>query len=219
MNKFLHKTLIFLSLVMVVSAMYLYFAQDLNTQAATVTSSLSSSSLSTSAIDSINSASPGVSDKISQDIAFLSTLTSLTRIKIDTSIFSDQSFGNLKDNTVLLEEAVPGRPNPFAPIDNSNIASTAPTSPVVTDQPTQVTEKSALLAGIVSDTNGVTTVYFDYGPTPNLGSSTKPAKLSLIGTFVTPISLLKSKTAYFFRAVAKINGVLHYGEVISFTTN
>lgn len=61
-----------------------------------------------------------LTDKINEDTAFLSTLIGLSGIKIDTSIFSNQTFSSLVDNHVKInsaDEGAPGRPNPFAPID------------------------------------------------------------------------------------------------------
>lgn len=51
--------------------------------------------------------------------AFLSTLLSLNKIKIDGSLFKTPAFSKLQDNTVPIsnEGGVIGRPNPFASID------------------------------------------------------------------------------------------------------
>lgn len=58
--------------------------------------------------------------QITEDTAFLSTLIGLSGIKIDTAMFSNQTFSSLIDNHVKInsaDEGAPGRPNPFAPID------------------------------------------------------------------------------------------------------
>ncbi len=58
--------------------------------------------------------------QITEDTAFLSTLIGLSGIKIDTAMFSSQTFSSLVDNQVKInsaDEGIPGRLNPFAPID------------------------------------------------------------------------------------------------------
>lgn len=215
MNKTSNKILIILSVAILLLGVYVYFSNDLNVQAADSDSSLVSSQ-SNSPVSPLNSAS---SDQISQDTAFLSTLISLTKIKIDTSIFSSTAFNSLNDNTVILESGIPGRPNPFAPVSTGLNPIKISDSPVVTNVPTQITNKAALLNGTTNNTEGVTSTYFEYGPTPTLGKITPVAKQSLIGTFGANITGLTPETTYFFRAVAKINGAVKYGDVISFNTN
>ena len=218
MNTTYNKFLILIALVAITSGVFTYVSNNLDVLPSTQTSSALSTSSSQGGIPTTDTVSD-VNDKISQDTAFLTTLVSLTKIQINTSIFSDAGFKALKDNTVVIEQVTPGRPNPFAPVNNNVITSNTPAYPVVTNEPTQVTDKSALLSGGVEDVNDNTITYFDYGPTESLGKSTPPVKQSLIGNFVTSVTNLKPKTAYFFRAVAKINGTVHNGEIISFTTN
>ena len=43
-------------------------------------------------------------------------LKKMSFVKLDDSIFSNQLFINLKDNTVILDRQDVGRQNPFAPI-------------------------------------------------------------------------------------------------------
>ena len=43
-------------------------------------------------------------------------LKKMSFVKLDDSIFSNQLFINLKDNTVLLDKQEVGRENPFSPI-------------------------------------------------------------------------------------------------------
>lgn len=52
--------------------------------------------------------------------SFLTTLLSLNKIKIDSTLLKSQTFSKLQDNTVPISNdgGVVGRPNPFAPIDN-----------------------------------------------------------------------------------------------------
>jgi len=162
---------------------------------------------------------PGLSteDKTNQDTAFIYTLTSLNTLKVETAFFADPLFRKLRDNSVSLGEVGEvGRKNPFLPING--LPNTTQRSPVVNDKE-QVTDKTVVLNGAVDSTQGVTSVYFEYGPTEALGKATAPLKLSLIGSFSATITGLTPKTTYFYRAVAKIDGVVNYGEIISFTTN
>jgi hypothetical protein len=211
-----NKFLIVLAVAIMLGGLYVYFYKDLNVSAATQTQSDSSLSSSITGNPSLSS----LDDKIAEDTAFLSTLVSLTTINIDTSLFSNQSFNALNDNTVKLEPVAAGRQNPFAAIDVTSLDNASvSTSPVITNQPTQVTDKTAILNGAVNSASGVTSTYFEYGPTASLGKTTQSAKQSLVGTFIMNISGLASKTTYFFRAVAKINGSIVNGEIISFNTN
>jgi hypothetical protein len=216
MNTISNKLLAALALLLILSGGYVYFSQNLDVSAADSSSSLVSTSGNLPTAGALGNTK---SAKISEDTAFLYTLTSLTRIKIDTSLFTDPSFSALTDNTVVLEPAVAGRPNPFAPIDRGVPLANAPIALVVTNQPDQITAKSALLNGTTNNTPGVTSVYFEYGPTATLGKVTPVAKQSLIGSFGANITGLVHSTTYFYRAVAKINNTLFYGDIVSFNTN
>lgn len=220
MNTLHNKFLGFLVISVLLIGAYVYFSNNINVQAAATDSSspLSSSSNGGGANNPLSG--KDINDtKIAEDTAFLYTLTSLTKIKIDTTLFNDSSFNALNDNTVTLEPTITGRPNPFAPIAGT-LPSGIQVKAVITNAPDQITNKSAVLNGATSNPQLLaSSVYFEYGPTPTLGKLTPVAKQSLIGTWSASITGLKSGTAYFFRAVAKINGALEYGEVISFTTN
>ncbi len=210
-----NKLLIVVAVALLVGGVYMYFSNGLSVQAADSSSSLVSSNTSSS---SNGNAVTGTGDQqIAEDTAFLETLTSLTKINIDPSLFSDKSFQALNDNTVVLEQVTPGRPNPFAPIDTTGGAVVV--SPVITNDATQITARTAILNGATSNLQGVTSTYFEYGPTPTLGRVTPPVSQSLIGSFVSNISGLTSGTTYFYRAAAKANGSILYGDVVSFTTN
>jgi len=215
MNKFFNKFLIVMVGIILLSGLYIFFSDSLNSEAA---GSSTDSSLSSST--GANPASVATIDqKIAEETAFISTLASITDIKIESALFSNKLFTDLKDNNVDLQEDSVGRINPFALIDaNSaqNIASFAPG--VVTNAATQITNKGAIFSGTVTGPN-VTSTYFEYGITESLGKVTPPVKQSLIGGFVTTINGLNSKTQYFYRADAKVNGVPIQGTVVSFTTN
>jgi hypothetical protein len=200
-------------IIVILIALYMQFSSSLKSEADTT------SPLSSSLADSYTGGAPGSTDnQIAQDTAFLQTLTSLTRIKIDASVFSNKSFLSLKNNEVMIESVVAGRPNPFAVIDlATSETNTTKASQVVTETPTQVTATSALFGGTTSVS--ASNSYFEYGTTATLGKSTTPGLLSLVGTFNAKVTGLTPKTEYYVRAVSKIAGVLTYGEVISFNTN
>lgn len=63
---------------------------------------------------------------------FLTVLLSVKSIKLDDSIFSDQSFANLQDSSIFLTPpGDEGRANPFAPIGFENSS-----KPVINVPPT-----------------------------------------------------------------------------------
>ena len=148
-----------------------------------------------------------------------SALSSSSKIKIDTTLFMNESFNALVDNNVKLEPTPSGRINPFAPISGVTPTLTPQAGPVSTNPPLQITDKSANLYGTVNNQTGVTSVYFEYGPTATLGKKTTPASQSLVGTFVTNVTGLTPKTTYFYRASAKIGNNIVFGEIVTFVTN
>jgi len=148
-------------------------------------------------------------------------LSSIKSLKIDSSLFSDILFSRLKDNSVKIEPVVPGRPNPFAPISGKQ-DQLASSSKVTTTSPTQITNNSAVLNGQVNvgASDDISDIYFEYGPTEGLGKTTTSiSQTSLVGTFVKGVTGLYPRTAYFFRACARINRVVSCGDIVSFTTN
>ena len=48
-------------------------------------------------------------------------LQKMAKVKLDDSIFSNQIFQNLKDNSVDVAPQETGRDNPFAPINNNAV--------------------------------------------------------------------------------------------------
>ncbi len=214
MKNIYHTFLIGFAITLLLGSSFLYFYNGLSSEAAVSDSPLSSSNSSSGAV-STNT----LNSKINSDTAFLAKLISLTKIKIDTKLFSDPIFQSLHDNNVPLEEVNTGRANPFAPIDENLPVTSIILSPVVTNQPAQITDKTAELRGAINSIATVSGSYFEYGPTPSLGKSTTSTAQSLVGTFATKVTGLSSGTTYFYRAVAKINNVLQYGEIVSFNTN
>jgi len=210
MNRIYHKFLIVFTIFVLLGGLYLYFSNSIKSEAA-LTSSLDSS------LQDIELGT--LDEKINSDIAFIATLASLTKIKIDTTLFTNKSFQNLNDNTVNLEAGIPGRDNPFASIRFDNLGNNPYSSPVTTNEPFEVKNKTAVLSGSVSEAVLVNGAYFEYGPTEELGQKTGMATVSLIGTFISNVINLTSKTTYFYKACAKISGVTYCGEVVSFYTN
>ena len=217
MTKIFNKFLIVLTFGMFLVALYAYFSDGENAQAALSSSAIASSAESAPSVTPQQPAS--IDEKINSDTAFLASLISLRKINIDTTLFANDAFNALVDNNVKLEQTPSGRVNPFAPIKKDVAVLEVVNAPVTTNQPIQITDKTASLYGTVSNPASVSSVYFEYGPTPTLGKKTNAATLSLVGTFVTNVSSLTSKTVYFYRAVAKIGDKLVYGETISFFTN
>lgn len=217
MNTIFNKFLIVITFGMFFVAIYTYFSNGDNAQAATGSSAIASSADLTPSATVEKSASND--EKINSDTAFLKSLISLKKISIDTTLFTNDAFNALVDNNVKLEQTPYGRVNPFAPIRKDVAVLEVVNAPVTTNPPIQITEKTASLYGTVNNPSSISSVYFEYGSTPTLGKKTNPATLSLVGTFVTNISGLTSKTVYFYRAVAKVGDKLVYGETVSFFTN
>lgn len=58
--------------------------------------------------------------------------SSLSGIRLDTSIFSSPAFQSLRDSSIILiQKGNQGRPNPFAPIGFDNPLSSVPTNSIV----------------------------------------------------------------------------------------
>jgi hypothetical protein len=219
MKKIFNKFLIVVVIVIFTGGVYLSYSNDLVSgpfvKVANASSLSSSTGFISSALSSLSS-----SDKISSDIAFLTTLTSLKKITIDTSLFSDKSFISLRNNSVKIDPVIPGRSNPFSPIGvNNKTTSTVSTPKVITDQPTGLTDKSVVFNGTINVANDTANTYFEYGTTKNLGTVTPIIQPSLVGTFIKNVLGLTPKTDYFYRACAKINNIANCGEVVLFTTN
>ncbi|MFA6515270.1 MAG: hypothetical protein WCT42_03345 [Candidatus Paceibacterota bacterium] len=215
MKKVYNKFLIVLTIIIFVSGSYLYFSNEESNNIVPVAfgSSLDSS-------NNTDSASTSAPNDINSDISFLTSLVALKRISIDTSLFTNISFNALQNNGVKIEPVEPGRINPFAPMDiYINNDTSAPLSKIITDQPTQITDKTVTFNGTVNLTSGVTDTYFEYGPTLSLGNLTTIVKQSLVGTFIKNVSGLNPKTNYFYKACAKVNNIALCGEVVSFNTN
>ncbi len=85
---------------------------------------------------------------------------------------------------------------------------------------TTVGDTWATLVGEVTDTGGDPNleVWFQWGPTPNLGNETPHQFRTGPGLFCSTITGLTPCQTYHFRAVAKNSAGTSYGEIRSFTT-
>jgi hypothetical protein len=215
MKKFYNKFLIVSTTLLAIGGIYFYLSNDLNSK--DIVPVAFGSSLASSTGDGATPISALVSDEISSDISFLTTLVSIKNLQIDVSLFTNESFNKLQNNAVKIEQVIAGRINPFAPIESAGNSDL--NSVVITNQPTQVTNQSVVLNGTINTTDGVTDTYFEYGvQSQGLNNVTAITKQSLIGTFIKNVSGLAPKTSYLFKACAKINNIAICGETVSFTT-
>lgn len=207
--------------LLVLGAGYIYFANELRDGSlpGVAYGNLSSSATASELEEGENGLASSTNSKINSDISFLSTLVSLKNIRIDNSFFANNLFTKLKNNSVSIGTAIPGRPNPFAPIDDATVAKSIVTTMVSTGQATQITDKAAVLNGLLGSLSGVTATYFEYGETEVMGKTINADNQSLVGAFVKSVSDLNSKTVYFYKACARINGSAVCGDTVSFATN
>lgn len=218
MKKIYNKFLIVSTIFLLVGGVYLYSSRDINS--GNIVPTAFGASLVSSNGTPQAPANPSLSADISSDIAFLTTLVSLEKIKMDTTIFTLSSFKSLKNNSVKIDPVEPGRANPFAPISATETANVVAAPAVVTDPATDITDKTAVFNGTVNSVATATDTYFEYGTvTPALNLGQIQAKVSLVGTFLKNVTGLTPKTSYFYKACAKINNIANCGEVITFTTN
>ena len=213
MHKKYNKFLIISFVGVMMLGVYSYFNNEL------VVFSAEDEDAITSSLDTTMPIAPTseVSSKTTEDISFLMKLASLTKIKVDTSLFTDPSFKLLIDNNIKLEPAPYGRINPFAPTEAS-LSSRASAFSLKTNPATLISSNSAVLNGSL-DGSSSTNIYFEYGSSIALGKVTSKVTPSLVGNFASNLVGLSAKSPYFFRAVANVNGVITFGEIISFNTN
>jgi len=209
-NKTFKIFLISITAIIIIGLVYIYIYKGGKTEAAD--SSPLSSSVET------NDSASNTNNQTSLDISFISTLSSLKKIKIDNAFFDSKSFMSLKDNSVALEQVNPGRTNPFSPINTESLNSTS-FSMIKTNEPGQISSNSAILNGSVDMTNSFSALYFEYGTTLALDKKTPNLEPSVIGNFMANISGLTSQTTYYYRSAVKMGDNTLYGEVESFTTN
>ncbi len=210
-NKFLIVSLV----AVIVFGVYTHFYKDLKSEAATSDNALTSTTGGDTA--PVTTGSSG-SASLNEDTSFLMKLSSLKKIKIDTSIFDSQAFKLLVSNNIKLDPVPYGRINPFSPTDKPVIVNKV-TYTLKTNPASAITNKSAVLNGSLEGGVISNNIYFEYGTVEPLDKMTAKVTPSLVGSFASTIGSLISKTTYLYRSVANINGVLVYGDIISFTTN
>lgn len=214
MHKKYNKFLIVSFIGVCIFGVYSYFYNDLKSEAASETDSPLSSSLTDTKTNPID---VNQNNKATEETAFLMKLASLNTIRVNTSLFERESFKFLVDNNITLEPAPFGRINPFAPTGEQAVVNKQ-TFILKTMPATLIVNKSALLNGSIEGATS-NNIYFEYGTTEALGKTTPKVNPSLMGTLAASINLLTPKTTYYYRVAANINGVLSYGEIMSFNIN
>jgi len=68
----------------------------------------------------------------------LSLLNRMSNVKLDDSLFNDNSFKSLKDTTVVLVSQPVGRNNPFAPLGTDGLRTTSSTTIATSTSKTQI---------------------------------------------------------------------------------
>ncbi len=94
--------------------------------------------------------------------------------------------------------------------------SSAPT--VNTDAATNITSNSATLNGDVNSNGSVASMWFEYGPTQNLGYTSGFQQINGFMNVNTFISNLTPNAVYYYRAVAQNSFGTNYGSILTFTT-
>ena len=137
-------------------------------------------------------------------------------IKLDDSIFSSKGFTVLQDfNRPIPPDTNPGRQDPFAPLGQDGSTSGAVVS---TSNPSSITTTASTLNGSLSQADGGTTRWFEYGTTPALGSMTPPMTQTTPGAFADQITGLSPNTTYYVQASALIGGTTVNGNIVTWTT-
>jgi hypothetical protein len=214
MKKSYKKILLVLTMIFFIGSFCFYFKIDLFSP--NIIKTVLADSLESSA-DVNFKANPSM--KVSEDILFLSTLSSLKTITINVDFLNDTYFKSLKNNKVKLTPVKAGRDNPFEPMEDDSIISIINPPNIITNQASNIGLNKATLNGTLNLINGVTDIYFSYGVNQqNLDKKVIVASPSLIGTFLKNIEGLSPSTNYFYKACAKISNIDVCGEIISFTT-
>ncbi len=124
MHRTYNKFLVVFATFLIIGGVYVYFSNTLSISAAETSGLSSSNDTGAKTVSTTN-------DTISKDTAFLATLVSLNKIKIDTSFVTSNSFKSLVDNSVAGDTVVPGRQNPFAPVETTTFSSAVPPQTIV----------------------------------------------------------------------------------------
>jgi len=127
----------------------------------------------------------------------------------------------ITSTTTLTVVAVAPGYTPSAPVSATYTIATAPT--VTTTAATSINTSKATLNGTVTANNAATQYWFAYGASKTALTSTTAKSGALTGTIAAGVSAtlttLKTKTTYYFQAVASNAVGTTPGAVLSFTTN
>jgi len=147
---------------------------------------------------------------------FLNMLLSLKNLKIDSSVFKDKVFLNLRDfsTPITRDPGQEGRPNPFLPFTSETGGAL-----VETIEATPVTGSEATLNGLVDLSLAAAAKRFKWGQTEDLENQTDLiTETASTGFFSKTLVDLVPGTTYFFRAEVVSGGQVVPGETLSFTT-
>lgn len=164
----------------------------------------------------------------------LRQINDLDQIKLNTDIFDKPEFLALNDISQDLPEPRDiGRPNPFAPIGvdvgvvqsdeapagqagfpNANLAIS--TNDVKTNQVSNIGQRSATLNADVFVTTS-TDRWFEWGTNQNTVNRTAK-QTGTETTFTATLTNLGPNVIYYVKAAVEENGVVSYGDVVTFRT-
>jgi hypothetical protein len=147
---------------------------------------------------------------------FLALLLNIRSIKLDDTLFTSPAFSALADlSRPINPDTDPGRANPFAPLGaDSDVISTQ----VTTSNPSAITATASTLNGVLSIGGPSITRWFEYGPTPALGTMTTPKPQANPGAYTESITGLLPDTTYYVRASASVGGQVIGGAVVTWKT-
>ncbi len=111
-----NKKLLTVSVSIIIIGAFSFFYADLNF--GYITPRAYGGSLASSNV--VDPSIVAVDSQVSSDVAFLTTLIAIKNINLDISFFTSKYFTELKDNSIRVGQAIPGRINPFSPIGNDN---------------------------------------------------------------------------------------------------
>lgn len=113
--------IIFIVIAAAFILIYIFFIKP-SSQEANLVTSTPSASLPDMNNSPLSSDTGNTSDTSLVARDFLALLLNVKNIKLNDAIFSDPTFGSLRDSSiVLVPDGTEGRPNPFAQFGNDNI--------------------------------------------------------------------------------------------------
>lgn len=150
---------------------------------------------------------------------FSALLSNISRISIDTTLFTNPAYLMLRGFPVSLGTDVVGRNNPFAPVGTDGVSVGTTAVMIQTLQPGKVTSTSAEFGAQVTLSDTVpTSVVFEYGPSDIFGKVTTPIVVTKSGTTLVTVTQLLPETTYYVRSVAVRGGETVTSQTMSFIT-